>query len=181
MTHAARACTGAARQGQGNHEYGSRRRRNSFAGRRRAGRQRAGQRRAGQRRAGRQRVGDATRRGGPARGYASVPTVFLQHTRVNSGGLAREQENPEVREEVGLPNQSSSIVFSHNSMTPSSSYSSPIVRARPQHLKETPGPSYRVSSIPVCRNKITMAKLTAITTRYREEYPSGHSLPITIP
>jgi hypothetical protein len=35
-----------------------------------------------------QRAGDATRRGDPAGGYAGVPTVFLQHTRVSSGGLA---------------------------------------------------------------------------------------------
>jgi hypothetical protein len=37
------------------------------------------------------RTGDATKRGGPARGYTGVPTVFLQHTRVSSGGSAREQ------------------------------------------------------------------------------------------
>jgi hypothetical protein len=37
-----------------------------------------------------QRAGDATRRGGPVGGYAGVLTVFLQHTRVSSGGLARE-------------------------------------------------------------------------------------------
>jgi hypothetical protein len=36
------------------------------------------------------RAGDATRRGGPAGGYAGVPTVFLQHMRMSSGGLARE-------------------------------------------------------------------------------------------
>jgi hypothetical protein len=35
--------------------------------------------------------------GAPAGGYAGVPTVFLQHTRVSSGGLAREQEDLEVR------------------------------------------------------------------------------------
>jgi hypothetical protein len=37
-----------------------------------------------------QRAGDATRRDDPTGGYAGVPTVFLQHTRVSSGGLARE-------------------------------------------------------------------------------------------
>jgi hypothetical protein len=35
-------------------------------------------------------AGDATGRGDPAGGYAGVPIVFLQHTRVSSGGLARE-------------------------------------------------------------------------------------------
>jgi hypothetical protein len=33
---------------------------------------------------------DATRHGGPAGGYAGVPTVFLPHTCVSKGGLARE-------------------------------------------------------------------------------------------
>jgi hypothetical protein len=36
------------------------------------------------------RTGDATKRDGPAGGYAGVPTVFPQHTRVSSGGLARK-------------------------------------------------------------------------------------------
>jgi hypothetical protein len=35
-----------------------------------------------------QRAGDATGHGDPVGGYAGVPTVFLQHTRVSSGGLA---------------------------------------------------------------------------------------------
>jgi hypothetical protein len=69
-----------------------------------------------------------------------VPTVFLQHTRVSSGGLAREQENPEVHEGVSIANQSGPIGFSHKSTTSSSSYSSSIARARPQHLEEAPGP-----------------------------------------
>jgi hypothetical protein len=68
------------------------------------------------------RTGDATKHGGPAGGYAGVPTVFLQHTRVSSGGSAREQENPEVRGGVSLANQSGSIVSSHKPMTSSSSY-----------------------------------------------------------
>jgi hypothetical protein len=46
--------------------------------------------------------------------------------------LSREQENPEVRGEVGLANQSSPIGFFHESTTSSNSYSSPIIRARPQ-------------------------------------------------
>jgi hypothetical protein len=56
-----------------------------------------------------QRAGDATRHGGPAGGYAGVPTVFLQHTRVRRGSSAREQENPEVREGVCIANQFSPI------------------------------------------------------------------------
>jgi hypothetical protein len=77
-----------------------------------------------------------------------VPTVFLQHTRVSSGGLAREQENPKVREGVGIANQSGPIGFFLESTTSSSSYPSPIVQARPQHLKKTREPSYRTSSYP---------------------------------
>jgi hypothetical protein len=94
------------------------------------------------------RTGEATRHGGPTRSYAGVPTVFLQHTRVSRGGLAREQENPEVHGEVGIANQSGSIVSSHKSTTSSNSYSSPIVRARPQHLKKARKPFYRASSDP---------------------------------
>jgi hypothetical protein len=87
-----------------------------------------------------QRAGDATRRGGPAGGYAGVPAVFLQHTRVGRGGLAREQEDPEVRGRVSIANQSGPIGFSHKSTTSSSSYPLLIARARPQHLEEAPGP-----------------------------------------
>jgi hypothetical protein len=65
-----------------------------------------------------QRAGDATRRSDLARGYVGVPTVFLQHTRVSSGGLAREQESPEVRGGVGLANQFSSTVLSHGPRHP---------------------------------------------------------------
>jgi hypothetical protein len=67
---------------------------------------------------------------------------------MSRGSSAREQENPEVREGVGIANQSGPIDFSHKSMTSSSSYSSLIVRARPRHLKKAPGPSYRASSDP---------------------------------
>jgi hypothetical protein len=82
------------------------------------------------------RTGDAIRRGDPAGGYAGVPTVFLQHTRVSRGGLAREQVGPEVRREVSLANQTGSIISSHKSTTSSSSYFSSIA----QHLEETPEP-----------------------------------------
>jgi hypothetical protein len=39
-------------------------------------------------------AGDTTGRGDPAGSYASVPAVSQRHTRMSSGGLAREQENP---------------------------------------------------------------------------------------
>jgi hypothetical protein len=55
--------------------------------------------------------------------------------------LSREQENPEVREGVSIANQSGPIGFFRESTTSSNSYSSPIVRARSQHLEETPEPS----------------------------------------
>jgi hypothetical protein len=103
-------------------------------------------------------TGAAAKRGGPAGGYAGVPTLFLQHTCMSRGGLAREQKDPEVREGVGIANPSSSIVSFHKSTTSSSSYSSSIVRARPQHLKKAREPSYRASSIPVCRNIVAVAK-----------------------
>jgi hypothetical protein len=57
-------------------------------------------------------IGDVTRRGGPAGGYAGVPAVFQQHTRVSRGGSAHEQENLEVRERVSMANQSGPIGFS---------------------------------------------------------------------
>jgi hypothetical protein len=97
------------------------------------------------------RTGDATKRGDPAGGYAGVPTVFQWHTRVSSGSLAREQENPEVHGGVGIANQSGSIVSSHKSTTSNSSY--PLLIAQP----------------------------TTVTTGHREKYLSGHSPPTTIP
>jgi hypothetical protein len=87
-----------------------------------------------------QHAGDATKRDGPAGGYASVPAVFRQHTCVSRGGSAREQEDLEVRGGVGIANQSGSIISSHKSTTSSSSYSLPIDQARPQHLEEAPRP-----------------------------------------
>jgi hypothetical protein len=95
-------------------------------------------------------AGDATRRGDPVGGYAGVPTVFLQHTRLSSGGLVREQENPEVRGGVGIANQTGSIVLSQGSTTTNSSYPSLITQP------------------------------TTITTGHREEYPSGHLPPTAI-
>jgi hypothetical protein len=69
-----------------------------------------------------------------------VPTVFLQHTRVSRGDSVHEQEDPEVRGGVSIANQFESIISSQGSTTSSSSYLSSIVRARPQHLEETPKP-----------------------------------------
>jgi hypothetical protein len=43
-------------------------------------------------------------------------------------------------------------------MMSSSSFSSPIIRARPQHLKKAREPSYRASLILVCRNIVAVAK-----------------------
>jgi hypothetical protein len=94
------------------------------------------------------RTGGAIKRGGPAGSYASVPAVSRRHTRVSRGGLAREQEDPEVRGGVGVANQSGSILLSQGSTTSSSSYPSPIIRARPQHHWKAREPSYRASSDP---------------------------------
>jgi hypothetical protein len=68
-------------------------------------------------------------------------------------GAAVLQEDPEVRGGVGIAKQSSSIVSFHKSTTSSSSYSLPIVQARPQHTSRklldplieplrTPSPKY---------------------------------------
>jgi hypothetical protein len=77
-----------------------------------------------------------------------VPTVFLQHTHVSSGGLAREQEDPEVRGGVGIANQSGPISFSHKSTLSSNSYPSSIVQARPQHTSRKLLDPHRASSDP---------------------------------
>jgi hypothetical protein len=94
--------------------------------------------------------------------------------------LSREQENPEVRKGVGIANQSCPVGFFHESTTSSSSYPSPIVRARPQHLqKPSEPPSTFFRSLR--HNIIAVAKSTIVATDHREEYPSGHSSPTTIP
>jgi hypothetical protein len=103
-----------------------------------------------------------------------VPTVFLHHTRVSSGGLTREQENPEVRKGDGIANQSSPTGFFLESTTSSNSYSSPIDQARPQPLEETPGSPPRVSSIPEYRNIIAMATSAIVAMDHHEEYLSGY-------
>jgi hypothetical protein len=68
-----------------------------------------------------QRTGDVTRHGNPAGGYAGVPTVFLQHTRVRRGSFTREQENPRVRGEVDIANPFGSIVLLHDPRHPATS------------------------------------------------------------
>jgi hypothetical protein len=127
------------------------------------------------------RTGAAARRGGPAGGYAGVPAVFQRHTRMSRGGLAHEQEDPKVRGGVGLANQSGSIVSSHKSTASSSSYSSSIARARPQHLEEAPEPPHRASLNPFAETSSPWQKPTTVTTYHRGDYPSGHSPPTTNP
>jgi hypothetical protein len=83
-----------------------------------------------------------------------VPAVFQRHTRVSRGGSAREQENLELRGGVGIATQFGSIVSSQGSTTSSNSYSSPIVRARPQYLKKAHEPSYRASSDPFAETSL---------------------------
>jgi hypothetical protein len=89
-------------------------------------------------------AGDATKHGDPTGGYAGMPDVFQQHTCVSREGSAREQENLEVRREIGIANQSGSVVSSQESTTPSNSYLSSIIRARPQHFKKARELSHRV-------------------------------------
>jgi hypothetical protein len=67
---------------------------------------------------------------------------------VDRGSSTREQEDLEVREGVGIATQFGPIGFSHKFTTSSNSYSSSIVRARPQHIKKAREPSYRASSDP---------------------------------
>jgi hypothetical protein len=110
-----------------------------------------------------------------------VPAMFQQHTCVSRGGSAHEQENPEVRGGVNIANQSGPIVSSHKSTMSSSSYSSSIARARPQHLEEAPGPPYRASSNPFAETSSPWQKPTTVATDHRGEYSSGHSPPTTTP
>jgi hypothetical protein len=58
-------------------------------------------------------------------------------------GLTREQEDLEVRGGFGIANPFGSIISSQESTTSSTSYLSPIIRARPQHLKKTREPFHR--------------------------------------
>jgi hypothetical protein len=125
-------------------------------------------------------IGNATQPGGPAGGYAGVPSMFQWHTCVSRRSSTREQENPEVRGGISIANQSGSIVSSNKSTTSSSSYLSPIDQARPQHLEETPGSPPRVSSIPEYWNIITVATPAIVAMDHREENLSGYSSPTTI-
>jgi hypothetical protein len=76
-----------------------------------------------------------------SRGVRSA--MLWHHMCVGRGSSTREQENPRVRGEVGIANPFGSIVSSQRSTTSSSSYSSSIVRARPQHLRKAHEPSRR--------------------------------------
>jgi hypothetical protein len=109
-----------------------------------------------------------------------MPAVFQQHTCVSRRSSTCEQKNPEVREGVGIANQSSSIISSHKSTTSNSSYLSPIDQARPPHLEETPGPPSSLFE-PLRRNIVAVAKPTIVATDHREEYLSGYPPPTTIP
>jgi hypothetical protein len=95
-----------------------------------------------------QHAGGVTRRDDPTGSYAGVPAVFHWHTCVSRRSSTREQENPEACGGVSIANQSGPIGFFHESTTSSSSYPSPIIRARPRHLEEAREPSYRASSDP---------------------------------
>jgi hypothetical protein len=106
--------------------------------------------------------------------------VFLWCMSMSREDSAREPENPEVRGRDGIANQSGPIGFFHESTISSSSYLSPIVRARPQHLKKaSEPPSSFFGSLR--QNIIAVTKSTIVATDHREEYPSGHSSPTTIP
>jgi hypothetical protein len=94
--------------------------------------------------------------------------------------LSREQENPEVRKGVGIANQSGPIGFFLESTTSSSTFLSPIDRARPQHLEETPEPPSSFFGS-LHQDIIAVAKSTIIATDHREEYLSGYPSPIAIP
>jgi hypothetical protein len=126
------------------------------------------------------RTGDAIRRGGPAGSYAGVPAVSQRHTRVSSGGLVHEQENPGVRGEVGIANPSSSIVLLHGPRHPATPFPrrSPSKTTTPRRNSWTL-PSSLFGSLR--QNIVVVAKPTIVATDHREEYLSGHSSPTAIP
>jgi hypothetical protein len=96
---------------------------------------------------------------------------------VSRRSSTREQENPEVHRGVSIANKSSSIVSSHKSTTSSNSYSSLIVRARPQHLKKSSWTLLSSLFGSLRRNIVTVAKPTIIAKGHHEEHPSGHLPP----
>jgi hypothetical protein len=87
------------------------------------------------------RIGSIPQASARARQQATCEQVKSQEC-LSRGSSTREQENPEVRGGVSIANKSGSIVSSHKSTTSRNSYSSPIVRARPQHRKKAREPSY---------------------------------------
>jgi hypothetical protein len=75
-----------------------------------------------------------------------VPTVFLQHTRMSSGGLVREQENPKVRGGVGIANPSGSIVLSYGPRHPATPFPRRSIERDHNSSRKLLNP-HRVSSI----------------------------------
>jgi hypothetical protein len=91
---------------------------------------------------------------------------------LSRGSSTREQENPEVREGSGIANQSGPIGFFLESTMSSSSYPSPIVRARPQHLKKAREPSHRALLIanPVHRGN-SLSAYSSLQSRLPQGLP----------
>jgi hypothetical protein len=75
--------------------------------------------------------------------------MFLQCISMSREDSAREPESSEVRGSDDIANQSGPIDFFPESTTSSTSYLSPIVRARPQHLKKAREPFIELFSSPI--------------------------------
>jgi hypothetical protein len=131
-----------------------------------------------------QHAGGVTRRDDPTGSYAGVPAVFHWHTCVSRRSSTREQENPEACGGVSIANQSGPIGFFHESTTSSSSYPSPIIRARPRHLEEAREPSYRASSDPFTKTplpwqsrlsspRITVRNTSPVILHPRQPFPAN--------
>jgi hypothetical protein len=60
----------------------------------------------------------AARHDGPASNCTGMPDMFLQCICVSRGSSTREQEDLEVRERIGIANQSGTIISSHGSRCP---------------------------------------------------------------
>jgi hypothetical protein len=66
-------------------------------------------------------TGAAARHGDPASNCVGMPDMFLQCVYVSRGSSTSEQEDLEVREGIGIANQSGPTGFFHESTTSSSS------------------------------------------------------------
>jgi hypothetical protein len=127
-----------------------------------------------------QHTGDATRHGDLAGGYASVPTVFLQHTRVSRGGSVHEQKDPKVRGGIGIANPSGSIVLSYGPRHPATPFprrSSEQDHNTSKKLLDPPIESLRSLNT---GTSSPWQKPTTATTGHCEKYFSGYSPPTTI-